>query len=125
MARVDALSCVDSRAPRSSRLPGCRPLAQKLAFSFPKTSLNSAVRGVHVRDSLAQEGCRFETAPFSELTSEEWLLYATALFLGSDAACFASPFPRKLTSSGFTSSACVQVMQCGPSFTTTKRAPLT
>src|ERR1019366_6407422 len=38
--------------------------------------------------------------------------------------CYPIPSPRKFTSSRFTSSAWVQVMQCGPSFTTNKRAPL-
>src|SRR5713226_9420539 len=31
---------------------------------------------------------------------------------------------KKLTNAAFTSSACVHVMQCGPSFTTTRRDPL-
>jgi hypothetical protein len=55
---------------------------------------------------------------------KEHSVYATASFLGAAVACFASPFPRKLTNSEFTSSAWVQVMQCGPSFTTNRRAPL-
>src|ERR1017187_2667037 len=38
--------------------------------------------------------------------------------------CYPTPSPRKFTSSRFTSSAWVQVMQCGPSFTTNRRAPL-
>ena len=55
---------------------------------------------------------------------KEQSVYATASFLGAEVVCFAIPFPRKLTNSEFTSSAWVQVMQCGPSFTTTRRAPL-
>src|SRR5664280_1538418 len=42
----------------------------------------------------------------------------------SERRCYPIPSPRKFTSSRFTSSAWVQVMQCGPSFTTNKRAPL-
>src|SRR5664279_6311210 len=54
---------------------------------------------------------------------KEQSVYATASFLGAAVACIASPFPRKLTNSEFTSAAWVQVMQCGPFFTTTRRAP--
>src|SRR5579864_1746220 len=42
---------------------------------------------------------------------------------GVGVAGFLIPSPRKLTNSRFTSSAWVQVMQCGPPFTTNKRAP--
>src|SRR5205823_3481248 len=42
----------------------------------------------------------------------------------AEPACLPISSPRKFTSSGFTWSACVQVMQCGPSFTTNRRAPL-
>src|ERR1035441_9898342 len=52
---------------------------------------------------------------------KEQSVYATASFFGAAVACFASPFPRKLTNSEFTSSAWVQVMQCGPSFTTDRK----
>jgi hypothetical protein len=61
-----------------------------------------------------KDGCRSMTAP-----SIEGQYYATACFLGTEAAGFAAPFPRRPTSSRFTSSACVQVTRCGPSFTTT------
>jgi hypothetical protein len=40
---------------------------------------------------------------------KERSIYATASFLGAAVACFASPFPRKLTNSEFTSAAWVQV----------------
>ena len=56
----------------------------------------------------------FETAPNEPLP--------TGYFA---AAAFWVVFsPRKATSSGFTISGCVHVMQCGPSFTTNRRAPL-
>jgi hypothetical protein len=56
----------------------------------------------------------FETAPNGALP--------TGYFA---AAAFWVVFsPRKATSSGFTISECVHVMQCGPSFTTDRRAPL-
>src|SRR5207245_6112206 len=68
-------------------------------------------------------GCRSRTAP-SCSRSEQWFGHATASVRGAEAARWAIPFPRKFTNSEFTSSACVQVMQCGPPFTTNWRAPL-
>ena len=68
-------------------------------------------------------GCRSRTAP-SCSRSEQWFGHATASVRGAEAARWAIPFPRKFTNSEFTSSACVEVMQCGPPFTTNWRAPL-
>src|ERR1039457_6363311 len=45
-------------------------------------------------------------------------------YWAAELALFPIPSPRKSTNSRFTSSAWVQVMQCGPSFTTNQRAAL-
>lgn len=55
---------------------------------------------------------------------DECFVYAAASFRGAEPAPFPNPSRRKFTSSWFTSSACVQVMQWGPSFTTNSRARL-
>jgi hypothetical protein len=74
--------------------------------------------------SCERTACRCPAAPWGKQQFKVQSAYATASFSGAAVGCFASLFPRKLTNSEFTSTAWVQVMQCGPSFTTTRRDPL-
>jgi hypothetical protein len=69
-------------------------------------------------------GCRLRRHTRFSSKLELWSVYAAAFFWGEEARCFATPFLKKFTSSEVTSSAFVQVMQCGPCLTTTSRAPL-
>src|ERR1700691_5318007 len=69
-------------------------------------------------------GAALRRHPVKQRLKERWSAYAASSFWRLEAVADATPLPRNFTSSEFTSSAWVQVMQCGPSFTTTRRAPL-
>ena len=107
MARIDTLISVGTAsalllpfASTPGLVPGPRPVR-------PATEMNLDTR----QASKASPG---KTRAFA------FGLVAYALAF-RDSPAFS---PRKFSNSAFTSSACVHVMQCGPSFTTDRRAPL-
>jgi hypothetical protein len=99
------------------RLPGCDPVSARMALAAAAFADGDRAAASALLRPLA--------AAFPELAGAGSAPAAPAAAIRSPEAMPGSAsYPRNFTSSAVNSSACVQPIACGPSFTTTRWAPL-